>query len=289
MSTTRRIEVAPGIELYTQVWEPQGPPRFVVVVAHGQGEYVSRYDQLARELNEAGALVFGPDHRGQGRSGGPPGYVERFEDYAADLRKVIGAVSADLPAEAQPDRLPWFVFGHSMGGLIGLIFALDHGARLPLRGLVVSNPMLVPNAKGAAIKKILGKVLVRFAPKLQIPINLDRSLLFRDEARLAEYLKDQTGVDPLTPMFGEAFAAAVERIYAETKAIELPMLWMVGTGDRIIAPQPTIDLFRGLPSADSKDRTMEIFDGYYHEMHNEPPELRQHFVERLISWMRERA
>lgn len=288
MSKTRRIEVAPGTKLFTEVWEPAGAPEFAVLVVHGQGEYVSRYDEVARDLVAAGGLVFGPDLRGQGRSSGPMGYIERFEDYASDLLTVCRAVAADLPESQRPDAIPWFVFGHSMGGLVSLIFALEYADTLPIRGMILSNPWVEPAARGATIKKLLGKVLVRFAPKLQIPINLDRSLLFRDEERLKAYLTDQTGFDPLTPMFGEAVGAAVQRVRDDASRIEIPMLWMVGSGDRIMAPQPTIDLFRAIPGTEGRDQRLEVFDGYYHEMHNEPPAERQRVIDLMTAWIAER-
>lgn len=283
MSTTRRIEVAPNTELFTELWTPDADPRFGVIISHGQGEYISRYDQIAGELNAAGAIVMGPDHRGQGRSSGPMGYIESFSDYASDMRRVVDTLTGELPETQRPGKLPYFLWGHSMGGVVATIFALDQ-RDFPLTGLIVSNPMLKPSAKGAGVKQVLGKVLSKITPKLPIPINLDRSLLFRDKERLAEYEKDQTGFDPLTPMFGEAWAAAVKRVYAETGTIDIPMLWCVGTGDRIIAPQPTIDHFRGVPGTADKDQSLEIFEGYYHEIHNEPPAERQVFVDKLIEW-----
>jgi alpha-beta hydrolase superfamily lysophospholipase len=288
VSETRRIEVAPGTELFTEIWEPESDPKFVVLVVHGQGEYVSRYDEVARDINAAGGLVFGADLRGQGRSTGPMGYIERFEDYASDLMALCQTIAAERPETQRPDALPWFVYGHSMGGLVSLIFTLEFAQALPIRGVIVSNPWIEPAARGATVKKLLGKVLVRFAPKLQIPINLDRSLLFRDEERLKVYMTDRTGFDPLTPRFGEAVAAAVQRVRDEAAHIEVPMLWMVGTGDRIMHPQPTIDLFRGIPGTEGRDQHLEIFDGYYHELHNEPPAERQRVMDLVIKWIGER-
>jgi alpha-beta hydrolase superfamily lysophospholipase len=44
--------------------------RHIVVLAHGYGEHLGRYEHVAQFLVQRGALVAGPDHVGHGRSGG---------------------------------------------------------------------------------------------------------------------------------------------------------------------------------------------------------------------------
>ncbi len=52
------------------VWSPEGDPRGVLVLCHGLGEHARRYDHVAERLTEIGLVVYAPDHRGHGRSGG---------------------------------------------------------------------------------------------------------------------------------------------------------------------------------------------------------------------------
>jgi alpha-beta hydrolase superfamily lysophospholipase len=40
---------------------------------------------------------------------------------------------------------------------------------------------------------------------------------------------------------------------------------------------------------EGRDRELEVFEGYYHEMHNEPPPLRAKVVQRLIDWIAART
>jgi alpha-beta hydrolase superfamily lysophospholipase len=285
VGTTRKVEVSAGIELFCETWEPEGDPKFVVVISHGQGEHVSRYDEVAADFNAQGGLVFGADHRGQGRSGGTKGYVKRFEDYAADLLSLIKIVAAERPESQRPESIPWFLFGHSMGGLIALAYLLDHERTIPLRGAIISSPLLEPIVKGAAAKKVLASFLVRVTPKLSIPVNLDKSHLFRDDARLARYLEDDVGYDPLTPGWAKAFDAIKERVYAGAQSIQLPMLWYVGTGDLLVAAQPTIDFFNRIPGTKERDQTLRVFEGYYHELHNEGPQLRKPVMDLAVGWV----
>ena len=41
-----------------------------MVIAHGYGEHIGRYEHVAAALVDRGAVVYGPDHLGHGESEG---------------------------------------------------------------------------------------------------------------------------------------------------------------------------------------------------------------------------
>src|SRR5919199_1222402 len=84
MTTIGRVQV--------RRWPADAPPRLVVLV-HGYGEHIGRYEHLAEALVARGSTVVGPDHIGHGRSAGERVLVESFEPMVDDLR---GVVQADL-------------------------------------------------------------------------------------------------------------------------------------------------------------------------------------------------
>src|SRR3712207_8976792 len=88
-------------------WPAADPARLVVLV-HGYGEHIGRYEHVARALAARGATVVGPDHVGHGRSGGEQALVEDFEAVIADLRPRVQDARGELPV---------VMVGHSMGGL----------------------------------------------------------------------------------------------------------------------------------------------------------------------------
>ena len=59
-----------GGSLFCHRWSPDGEPTHVVLLAHGYGEHLGRYEWVAQQLTDAGAVVYGPDHVGHGRSEG---------------------------------------------------------------------------------------------------------------------------------------------------------------------------------------------------------------------------
>src|SRR5690606_34052540 len=95
-------------------------PRAQVVIVHGYGEHGDRYARLAGRLTGEGFSVWANDHRGHGLSEGPRGLVERLGDAVEDVDHIVGMADAASPG------LPVFLFAHSMGGTIGLQYAIEH-------------------------------------------------------------------------------------------------------------------------------------------------------------------
>lgn len=283
------VTASDGTSLHVETWRPSqsssGAPKFVVVLSHGGGEHVTRYAQLAGELAEQGAVVFGPDHRGHGRSGGPKGHVVSFEDYAHDLLKVMrDHIERSDPSEA-PQALPWFLLGHSMGGLIGLVYLLEHAKDLPLRGAIVSSPLLGLTMKVNPLKLALGKLAAKLAPRLALPSGIPADRISRDADQVKRYIEDPLRVEVVTAGWFAAMNAAIARVQAGARTITVPSLWYVGTGDGICDHTATQKLFATLPDARTRDQTLREFAGYYHELHNEPPELRAPIVAMIREWI----
>lgn len=282
------VRAADGISLHVEAWRPDGTPRFVVVVAHGGAEHVSRYEELAGRFTEMGGLVFGPDHRGQGRSGGPPGHVESFENYAADLLVVMRQGMERFGDDVSPEKVPWFVFGHSMGGLITLTYLLDHEKAVPLRGVMLSAPLLAVAMKVPGVKRAAAKVLNVLAPKLAIDAGIPAEYICRDEKEVQRYANDNRRKRGVTPRWADAMDRAIARVQGGAKNVESDLLLYLGSGDLICDSQETMRVFSHLSrEADAKQR-LHLFDGYYHELHNEPAELRAPVYELLRDFVSKR-
>ena len=105
-----------------------------VLVVHGLGEHRGRYEWIAARLAAAGYEVWAGDFRGHGRAPGPRGHADRWQDLLDDVETVW----REMAAGTSDANAPTAVLGHSLGGLIGLDWALAHSDRL--RALVLSAP-----------------------------------------------------------------------------------------------------------------------------------------------------
>ena len=101
-----------------------------VVLVHGNGESHALFREEIRQLAEAGWRVFAPDSRGHGASS--PAAEFHYADMAEDIDRFIRALGLERPA----------YYGHSDGGIIGLLLALRHPGTLG--ALAVSGTNLSP-------------------------------------------------------------------------------------------------------------------------------------------------
>jgi alpha-beta hydrolase superfamily lysophospholipase len=271
-SWTDTLRTADGLWLFTQGWAPRAVPRARVVIVHGYAEHSGRYALLAARLVAEGYAVHTYDQRGYGRSEGRRAYVASFDRYGQDLHQFMAHVAAQSPP------VPVFLFGHSMGGAVAACYVLDYAP--PLAGLILSSPALRSN--DAPLLQRLARVVGTLAPTLPT-LPLDRTLLSRDQAVVV-----QARQDPLNyhgrylARTGAEIIRAMRRLEADGEHLALPLLLLHGTADRITDPAATAELYERV---DATDKTLELYEGLYHETFNEPEKAL--VIEDLLLWLEE--
>jgi len=249
-----------------------GVPRGVVLLAHGYAEHLGRYAEFIAHLAGRGLAVAALDHRGHGRSGGPRGHCGTFDELVADLRTL-----ADRAEEWWP-RTPRVLFGHSMGGLLALLYLLRHPGTV--RAAAVSGPAVrVPDAAPRALQAI-ALVLGRIAPRIGFQSNLDEALLARDPAVGAAYVADPLVHRRATAGFYCAVRAAQATVLAEAAQIRVPLLILQGDADRIVDATAAPELAARLTCP----HELVMLPGYYHELLNEPKPAAARVRELLDAW-----
>lgn len=104
--------------LAARTWsDPGSPPSHLLLLAHGYGEHVGRYERVAEVLVGNGAVVYAVDHQGHGRSDGEQALVQDVEEVVTDLHTVADTARAEQP------ELPVVLLGHPMAGLIASRYA----------------------------------------------------------------------------------------------------------------------------------------------------------------------
>ena len=247
-----------GVDIHWSAWLPDGAPVAVVVVAHGFGEHIGRYGNLVEALVPRGYAVYGPDHRGHGRSGGHRALIDRYEFLLDDLDRVFA-----VAAQAHPD-VPVFLLGHSMGGNIALGSALRDQRRLG--GLVLSGPA-VTTAGVPWYLRALARVLGRIAPRLGAT-KLDASAVSSDPAVVAAYEADPLVFHGKMPAgTGAALLATSQRFPARLPTLTVPLLVVHGSADRLVSVESGRTAYA---LAGSADKRLEVYEGFAHEVMNEP-------------------
>lgn len=247
-----------GVGIHWQAWLPDGDPKAVIVVAHGFGEHIGRYGNLVDAVVPRGYAVYGPDHRGHGRSEGHRALIDRHEWLLDDLDRVFA-----LAAEAHPG-VPVFLLGHSMGGNIALGSALR--GRQRLAGLVLSGPAVTTHGVPRLLR-LLARVLGRLFPKLAVT-KLPAAGVSSDPAVVAAYEADPLVHHGKMPAgTGAALMATAERYPAQLPSLTVPLLVVHGSADTLVSVESgrTAHALAG-----SADKTLKVYDGFAHEVMNEP-------------------
>lgn len=245
--------------IYYQAWLPDGDPKAVLLIVHGLAEHSGRYMNVVDHFVPHGCAVYGLDHIGHGKSEGTRVYVERYADYTDTLGIFFGMVRT-----WQPDA-PIFLVGHSMGGLIAVSYLLDHQA--DFAGAVLSGPGVKAPDDISAVTIFLGKTLSRLAPKTGV-LSLDANGVSRDPAVVEAYVNDPlvyTG--KTTARLAAELLKEMQRVTAEAGNITLPILIVQGGDDKLVDPAGARMLY---DSVSSPDKTLHVYDDFYHEVFNEP-------------------
>ena len=265
---------ADGIALRTIRWDAVGPAWATLLIVHGVGEHVGRYDQVARQLAAAGVEVHGFDLRGFGASGGPRAYVSRWSVLHDDLEARLAGVRATTPGP------PLILYGHSMGGLIVLGYALAGRPRALPDALVLTSPGL--DSTIARWKHAVAPMLGRIAPRLRIPNGFGAGALSRDPAVDERLAADPLSLRSSTAALGAAGfgeQARVRGLIAGGTPIPVPTYVVHGGDDPIVPVGASEPLVEGRPNV-----TRRVYPGLRHETHNEPEGAS--VVDDTIAWLR---
>jgi alpha-beta hydrolase superfamily lysophospholipase len=250
-----RVRSAGGLNIFVRSWRPQ-KARAVVIIVPGFNSHSGYYFWVAEQLVATGMAVYSPDLRGRGKSDGERFYVQKFADYMSDVEAV-----AEL-ATSRDRGLPVYVLGHSAGGVVACLFALDHQPELA--GLICESFAFQVPAPDFALAVFKG--LAHIAPHAHV-LHLKNEDFSRDPA-----VVEMMNHDPLiahetqpTQTLAE-MVRADERLKTAFHLFTLPLLILHGTLDKATKPGGSQLFFE---QAGSADKTLKLYEGAYHDLLND--------------------
>ena len=252
--------------------------RLQVVVSHGLGEHSGRYGHLTEILAPLGVSFWILDHRGHGRSQGRRGHVNHFNDYVGDLQQLVNMAAAD-----GGNKVPTFLLGHSMGGLIALSLARQHPEEID--GLIVSSPLLGVIAPLPALQYGMVRLLATVWPTFSLDNQLDPTLISHDADQVAAYRQDQLVHNKISARWIVACMTEIEQTGGQAQRIRTPILMQIAGDDRLVAPQQSLAFYEALRVS---DRTLCHYPTMYHEIYNERLPDRATVLDDLKRWIVER-
>ena len=245
-----------GVRIFFRTWQPAGNARGIVVIVPGFNAHSGHYQWVAEQLNRDALLVLAIDLRGRGRSDGERFTVAAFSEYVADVAQLIALAKTREPG------LPIFLLGHSAGGVVAALYALDN--QDSLRGLLCESFAFELPAPAFALAVIKG--LSHVAPHAHV-LRLKNEDFSRDPAVVAAMDADPLIADEAQP--AETLAALVradEQLKQGFSQIVLPLFIAHGTEDRAAKPSGSEHFFE---AAGSVDKTLKLYAGRFHDPLND--------------------
>jgi aminoacrylate hydrolase len=262
----------PGAELHYTV-AGKGPPLLLIAGTACDGTYWSRYQvpDFARDFT-----VITVDQRGTGQT------VTHVEDYstnrlAADCAAIIAAVGLG----------PAFVVGHSMGGRVAQLVALDHGQYV--KALILASTGSSFKSKGGiAAKTCLGILEMGYVPyvrKHSIGIGFSKEFVDQNKDLVTSIMDEMmASLPPIEIYFAHILSRQDHETTARLPFIRCPTLVLVG-GDETHGTSDTTHvessrvLARGIPGS-----RFEVIEGHGHfYSHSAPTQTNQMIRNWIVS------
>jgi len=239
-------------------WEIDNPKANLMLI-HGAGEHIERYDHWAKLFNDQQINVYGVDHYGHGNSPGARGHLQNYELYLNEIKALKKML------DEQTDKLPILLYGHSLGGNIVLHWIIEHVKSVDY--VIVSAPWiklkLVPPPWKISLMRWLSGIL----PALSQSNELDPNWLSRDKLIVERYINDPLVHNKITLSAANILFQRAEILDHYNKYISDKILIIHGLDDEIT------------DSSASKAFALRTgidyygVEGLYHELHNEPEQI----------------
>ena len=269
--TEFKFKTFDGLQLFGQSWQPEVQSRAVVCLIHGLGEHSGRYAHLADSLNQAGYILISFDLRGHGKSEGPRGHTPTYEALMNDISSLLEV------ANQQFSQLSFFLYGHSLGGSLVLNYILRRQPQF--KGVIVTAPWLRLAFEPPAFKIILGKITNQLFPAFSQKSDLDTKVLSHDAEVVHAYENDPLVHDHISARMFIGIYQSGQWVLEHASEFSLPLLLMHGGDDKIIS----VEASREFADKINGNCTFKIWDGFYHEIHNEPE--KEKVFKFMVDWL----
>jgi acylglycerol lipase len=255
-SQINKFKEPDGLNVAFRFWQTRTPARAAVIIIPGFNSHSGYYQWTADQLTAGGLSTYAIDLRGRGESDGERFYVDSFADYVSDVATLVGLVKLREP------RLPLFMLGHSAGGVVACLYALER--QVELKGLICesfAHELPAPDFALAALKG-----LSHLAPHAHV-LHLRNEDFSRDPNVVQAMNNDPLIAHETQPT---RTLAALVRADADLKKgfsrITLPLLILHGTADKAAKWSGSQHFYE---KAGSVDKKLKLYDGAYHDLLND--------------------
>lgn len=262
------------VPIFARTWKPDLPPKAVIILIHGLGEHIGRYEHVAQMFTDHQYAFVGADLIGHGKSGGQRGHVDSFDDFLDIIDALLNETDRQFP------DLPKILYGHSLGGNLIMSYAIRRHSSIA--GLIISSPGLEAT-RVPPLKYAIGKLMYSLYPRFSMTNSLDVTGLSHDKSIVDAYVNDPLVHPMISARFGLDLINLGKWLRENSISIEKPILLFHGENDRLVNVTGTREFARHYQG----DLTYIEFPGGYHELHNDTD--RQELFNKMLDWLSEKV
>ena len=246
-------------KLFYQNWMPDsGDNKAFIIGIHGWGTHSDRFKVPAEYLTEKGYALYSFDLRGHWRNAGnTPGHIDSMDHIQKDIVLFMDIVRKD----SKDKKI--FLLGHSLGGLISLIYAIN---RPDLPGVIVTSPMLGLSIGKKLAKSIAKSISSKLTPTKIMNYEIDQAILTSDLKILRSYIADDNKLNIISVKTAAERQKSMIWAMDNVKYLSCPVLIMQAGNDKVIDKEKTKEFFEKVKS---KDKTYKEYDGFLHDILHE--------------------
>lgn len=252
-----------GLNLYFRRDIPHRP-RALILLLHSLGEHSGLYSAAAARLNKAGYGVYRLDFRGHGRSDGPRGDVQNFEDYLRDTDTAVEYARRAFPG------LALILLGHSMGALVAASYAVAFPGKVDGEVSTCGALRMIPALeflRGCSRHTHSERGDERF------------SLLLPKRQEADSWQDDRQRLDSVTVrLAGKVWIQGADWFAPRMKELTTPLLILHGEDDSLVPPEISRWFYEGVSS---QDRRLLLYPAQGHSLLKEDGEA----LDDIIAWL----
>lgn len=251
-----------GRKLFYQYWLPKSIDiKAHILTLHGLGTHSHRIETLTDYFIEKGYAIFSFDLRGHWMNIKKiPGHIEDIENIELDM-----ILFKDLIIEKGGEK-PIFIMGHSLGGLVSLMYAINH-KRTP--GVLVSSPLL-GFSSDVFLEKTVGSLVAKINPTKVIKFEIDQNKLTSDLKLLRKQIADKHILKQITYATFSEIQSAMKWVMKNASNLVCPVLIMQAGNDKVTDKKQVKKFYKRVKS---KDKTYREYDGFLHDLWHEKRRL----------------
>ncbi len=263
-------------KLFYQKWLPEGNTKICIVALHGWGTHSDRMKIPAEYLTGKGYAIYSFDLRGHWRNAGDnPGHIDSMDHIQKDIVLFMDVVKKDS------GNKKIFLMGHSFGGLISLIYAIN---RPNLPGVIVSSPELglaFKKSGGQKFSKKISESFAKIAPTYKtLELIINQNQLTSDLKILREHLADKNKLEFISVKSDSEINSSMKWAKKNASNLLCPTLIMQAGNDKIVDKKETKKFFDKIRA---QDKTYKEYDDFLHELWNE--KKRAHVYQDMHIWI----